>query len=142
MFRVLSNQHYQYRTNQKLRSWASAVFQNRGVCGQAVPSFSSPSPVLSLFLLSSQLSRRTREETLATQATVSSTRLFGLGSKSYRSNTQRMLNKEVSRFLQRSRVSQNRASERETQLAGCGQSNKDPKYCLMIFSKIQLVVYY
>ena len=34
MFRVLSNQHYQHRTNQKLRSWANAVFQNRGVCGQ------------------------------------------------------------------------------------------------------------
>ena len=48
MFRVLSNQHYQHRANQKLRSWANAVFQNRGVCGQAVP-FSSPSPVLSLF---------------------------------------------------------------------------------------------
>ena len=45
MFRVLSNQHYQDRTNQKLRSWANAVFQNRGVCGQAVPSFPSPSPV-------------------------------------------------------------------------------------------------
>ena len=54
--------------DQKLRSWANAVFQNRGVCGQAVPSFPSPSPVLSFFLLSSQLSRRTREETLATQA--------------------------------------------------------------------------
>ena len=40
------------------------------------------------------------------------------------------------------RVSQNRASERETQLAGCRQNNKDPKYCPMIFSKIQLVVYY
>ena len=46
MFRVLSNQHYQHRTNQKLRSWANAVFQNRGVCGQAVPSFPSPSPVI------------------------------------------------------------------------------------------------
>ena len=65
MFRVLSNQHYQHRTNQKLRSWANAVFQNRGVCGQAVPSF--PSPVIPFFfLLSSQLSRRTRKETLAT----------------------------------------------------------------------------
>ena len=46
MFRVLSNQHYQHRTNQKLRSWANAVFQNRGVCGQAFPSFPSPSPVI------------------------------------------------------------------------------------------------
>ena len=45
-----------------------------------------------------------------------------------------MLNKEVTRFLQRSRVSQNRASERETQLAGCGQNNKDPKYCPMIYN--------
>ena len=59
MFRVLSNQHYQHRTNQKLRSWANAVFQNRGVCGQAVPLFPSPSPVIHFFLLSFQLSRRT-----------------------------------------------------------------------------------
>ena len=44
MFRVLSNQHYQHRTNQKLRLWANAVFQNRGVCGQAFPSLPSPSP--------------------------------------------------------------------------------------------------
>ena len=35
---------------------------------EEVPSFPSPSPVLSFFLLWSQLSRRTREETLATQA--------------------------------------------------------------------------
>ena len=56
MFRVLSNQHYQHRTNQKLRSWANAVFENRGVCGQAFPSFPSPSPVIPFsFLLSSQL---------------------------------------------------------------------------------------
>ena len=32
MFRVLSNQHYQHRTNQNLRSWANPVFQNRGIC--------------------------------------------------------------------------------------------------------------
>ena len=44
MFRMLSNQHYPHRANQKLRSWANAVFQNHGVCGQAVPSFPSPSP--------------------------------------------------------------------------------------------------
>ena len=31
------NQHYQHRTNQKLRSCANAVLQNRGVCGQAFP---------------------------------------------------------------------------------------------------------
>ena len=49
MFRVLSNQHYQHRTNQKLRSWANAVFQNRGVCRQAFPSFPSPSPVIPFF---------------------------------------------------------------------------------------------
>ena len=61
MFRVLSNQHYQHCTNQKLRSWANAF-----------PSFPSPSHVIPFFfLLSSQLSRRTRVETLATQATVS-----------------------------------------------------------------------
>ena len=54
MFRVLSNQHYQNRANQKLHSWANAVFQNRGVCEQVVPSFPSPSPVIA-FLLSSQL---------------------------------------------------------------------------------------
>ena len=54
MFRVLSNQHYQHRTNQKLRSWPNAVFQNRGVCGQAVPFFPSPSPspVIPLFFCS------------------------------------------------------------------------------------------
>ena len=68
MFRVLSNQHYQHRTNQKLRSWANAVFQNCGVCGQAFPSFPFPLPRHSFFLLSSQLSRQTRAETLATQA--------------------------------------------------------------------------
>ena len=74
MFRVLSNQHHQHRTNQKLRSWANAVFQNRGVCGQAVPSFPSPSPSpvipFFFFLLSSRRSRRTRAETLATQARI------------------------------------------------------------------------
>ena len=59
MFWMLSNQHYTHRANQKLRSWANAVFQNRGVCGQAVPSFPSPSPVIDFFLLLSQLSRRT-----------------------------------------------------------------------------------
>ena len=43
MFRALSNQHYQHRTNQKLRSW---------VCWQAFPSFPSPSPVIPFFWLS------------------------------------------------------------------------------------------
>ena len=47
MFRVLSNQHYQHRTNQKLRSWANVVLQNRGVCGRAFPSL--PSPVIPFF---------------------------------------------------------------------------------------------
>ena len=59
MFRMLSNQHYTHRANQKLHSWADAVFQNRGVCGQAVLSFPSPYPVIHFFLLLSQLSRRT-----------------------------------------------------------------------------------
>ena len=59
MFRMLSNQHYPHRANQKLRLWANAVFQNRGVCGQAVPSFLSRSPVIHFVLLLSQLSRRT-----------------------------------------------------------------------------------
>ena len=68
MFRVLSNQHYQHRTNQKLRSWANAVFQNRGVCGQAFPSFPSPSPVIPFFCSCPSFSRWTRAETLATQA--------------------------------------------------------------------------
>ena len=68
MYWLLFNQHYQHRTNQKLRSWANAVFQNRGVCGQAFPSFPSPSPLIPFFSLSSQLSRRTSVETLAMQA--------------------------------------------------------------------------
>ena len=49
MYWLLFNQHYQHRTNQKLRSWANAVFQNRGVCGQAFPSFPFPSPVIPFF---------------------------------------------------------------------------------------------
>ena len=59
MFPMISNQHYPHRANEKLRSWANAVFQNRGVCGQAVPSFPSPSSVIHFFLLLSQFSRRT-----------------------------------------------------------------------------------
>ena len=70
MYWLLFNQHYQHRTNQKLRSWANAVFQNRGVCGQAFPSLPSASPVIPFFSLSSKLSRRTREETLAMQASI------------------------------------------------------------------------
>ena len=49
MFRMLSNQHHLHCANQKLRSWVNAVFQNRGVCGQAVPSFPSPSPVIHFY---------------------------------------------------------------------------------------------
>ena len=41
MFRVLSNQHHQPRTNQKLR-FSEKKIQNRGVCGQAFPSLGSP----------------------------------------------------------------------------------------------------
>ena len=47
MFRVLSNQHYQHPTNQKLSSWVNTVFQNHGVCGQAFPSLPCPCPSLS-----------------------------------------------------------------------------------------------
>ena len=69
MYWLLFNHHYQHCTNQKLRSWANAVFQNRGVCGQAFPSLPSPSSIIPyFFLFLSQLSRRTRAETLAMQA--------------------------------------------------------------------------
>ena len=45
------------------------VFQNRGVCGQAFPAFPSLSPVIPFFLCCRpNFSRRTRAETLATQA--------------------------------------------------------------------------
>ena len=68
MFRMLSNQHYPHRANQKLRSCAKAVYQNRGVCGQAVPSF--PSPVIHFFFRSCpSFLDEPREETLAAQAT-------------------------------------------------------------------------
>ena len=55
MFWVLSNQHYQHCTNQKLRSLTNAVFQNRGVCGQAFPSFPSLSPVIPFFCSSPEV---------------------------------------------------------------------------------------
>ena len=61
------NQHCQHRTNQKLHSCANAVLQNRGVCGQAFPCLPH-SPVIPLFFCSSHFSRRTRAETLSTQA--------------------------------------------------------------------------
>ena len=83
---LLFNQHYQHHTNQKLRCWAYAVFQNRGVCGQAFPFLPSPSPVIPCFLLSSQLSRWTHAETLAMQVMVTRNlrkliTLFVLGGK-------------------------------------------------------------
>ena len=68
MFRMLSNHHYPHRANRKLRSLANAVFQNRGVCGQAVPSFPSPSPVINFFCSCPSFLDEPREETLATQA--------------------------------------------------------------------------
>ena len=68
MFRMLSNQHYPHRANQRLRSWAKAVFQKRGVCGQAVPSFPSFSPVIDFFCSCPSFLDEPREETLATQA--------------------------------------------------------------------------
>ena len=49
MYWLLFNQHYQHRTNQKPRSWANAVFQNRGVFGQAFPSLPSSSPLIPFF---------------------------------------------------------------------------------------------
>ena len=49
MYWWLFTQYYQHRTNQKLRSWVNAVFQNRGVCGQAFPSLPSPSPTIPFF---------------------------------------------------------------------------------------------
>ena len=57
MYWLLFNQHYQHRTNQKLCSWANAVFQNRGVYGPAFPALPFSSPVIPIFLLSSELSR-------------------------------------------------------------------------------------
>ena len=66
---MLSNQHYLHRANQKLRSWANPVFQNHGVCRQAVPSFPFPSPVIFFFFCSCpSFLDKPREETLATQA--------------------------------------------------------------------------
>ena len=55
-----------------------------------------------------------------TELTVASTRPLGLGSKLYPSNKACMLNKDLTQFMQSlSREHQNRASERETLLAGC-----------------------
>ena len=50
MYSLLFNQHYQLSSNQKLPSWANAVFQHDGgVCGQAFPSLPSSSPVIAFF---------------------------------------------------------------------------------------------
>ena len=46
--------------DQKLRSWANAVFQNRGVCGQAFPSLPSPSPSFFFFALVPTFSTNSR----------------------------------------------------------------------------------
>ena len=54
-----------------------------------------------------------------TELTVASTRPLGLGSKLYPSNKACMLNKDLTQFMQSlSREHQNRATERETLLAG------------------------
>ena len=54
-----------------------------------------------------------------TELTVASTRLLGLGSKLDPSNKACMLNKDLTQFMQSlSQEHQNRASERETLLAG------------------------
>ena len=46
--------------------------------------------------------------------------ILGLGSKLYPGNMQRMLNKDLTRFMQSlSREHQNRASKRKALLAGC-----------------------
>ena len=59
-----------------------------------------------------------------TVSVVASTWLLGLGSKLYPSNMQRMLNKDLTRFMQiLSRVHQKLASERKTLLAGCDMSD-------------------
>ena len=68
MFRVLSNQHYQHRTNQKLRSWSNAVFKIMGFAGKCFL-LPLPLPRHSFSCSRPNFSRRTRAETLATQAT-------------------------------------------------------------------------
>ena len=54
-----------------------------------------------------------------TEPAVASTRLLGLGSKLYPSNMQRMLNRDLTQFMESfSRIRQNQASQRKVQLAG------------------------
>jgi len=68
---------------------------------------------------------------------VPSARPLGLGSKLYPSNMQRMLNKDLARFMQSLfHIRQNRASERKALLAGC--TSRCSK--LLIISKIFRVV--
>ena len=54
---------------------------------------------------------------IITEPAVASTRLLGLGSKLYPSNMSSMLNKDLTRFLQRT---PNRATERKALLTECG----------------------
>ena len=56
--RVLSNQHYQHCSNQKLHLWANAVFQNCGACAGKSFLYSPPPP--SLFLFFAPIPRRKR----------------------------------------------------------------------------------
>ena len=64
MYWLLFNQHYQHHTNQKLHLWANIIeFAHKCFL------LSHPLPCHSFFLPSSQLSQRTRIETLATQVT-------------------------------------------------------------------------
>ena len=49
MYWLLFNQHYQHRTNKKLRSSANAAFFCGVCCGQAFPSLPSPPPVILVF---------------------------------------------------------------------------------------------
>ena len=65
MYWLLLNQHYQHRTNQKLRSWANAVFQNRGVLRASVSFAPFPLPPHSFLFCSRP---NFLAETLAMQA--------------------------------------------------------------------------
>ena len=71
MFQVLSNQHYQHRTNHKLPSWRTQFFKIVGFAGKCFLLSPPPPPPLSFLFFCSHLnfSRRTHVEKLATQAT-------------------------------------------------------------------------
>ena len=65
MYRLLFNQHYQHRTNEKLRSWANAdFFFLWGLLRQAFPSLPSPSPVIPVFALFPAFSTNSRKRLL------------------------------------------------------------------------------